>query len=267
MKIKIKPEKILQGIAEKLRGIDYIIAGGYPLTQAQNTVDVASDSSDIDLFFENDNEYQKAKRRLCDNPFNSETENATTYWFKFKDVGVQIQLIKIFKPHKETIARFDLCNSMCVIHPSDLSTVYTNQSEDIFRHIKINKELENLTMSDVYRILKYHNNKNISFWGIRNRVYNAFKKPIVGNSLYLNKKADPNMKQEYITFVLHTYMQTEIGKKTIQEQEETLNVLPYLKFGYSGLPTGVSMVVDVLNNNKIKKSNDYVRKNFPELLF
>lgn len=157
--------KIDTSIVEALKNTNAMLAGGYALAmKAHQLTNKEMESNDIDFFFENKSDYAIAWSNLVKlgAKVSYESDFSTHLRYDINNHIVTVNLVKMFRPHQETIESFDIKNSQFFsfypfVHAQ--SNFDTAKEFDLIQKLELNTKLNVKVLN---RVLKYYNSKNLN---------------------------------------------------------------------------------------------------------
>ncbi len=214
IKYNISPKfsKEVLSLFEDLQ-VDFFLAGGFVLTEVQKSQGIQSTSSDIDVYFYTEEDYDKAYNITQDyiDVLNKDIKDFTqniyiqsTSTSDTIDLSTKIQLVNFQygKPEKLT-KDFDLNNSRYWSY-FPFTEAWTFQDKDTLRYLKTSMYKNVFTMK---RIHKYKEQKNISSDNYTERCYdvimnNTYEFDNISYDQGITKESKENEKMIYFNALI-----------------------------------------------------------------
>ena len=227
--LKILPDNIIKVLSE----CNTMLAGGSCLSLIQRSVGVPSSFNDLDFYFETEEDYQITYNKLQEekNRMNNAQklfsyDYQTEFAYTMVIDGEEIQLIKIFKPFKETIADFDIENSKCwSFYPFD--NVQTNiDTKTLTTELQIKSTTKNIGL--VSRMLKYKSKKGLNISNYYDLMFDTLRN--YETAEYSSSYAGEIKNRKYfVAHLIETALDLPGFDKYLEEKENQIfpEILPF----------------------------------------
>jgi len=263
-------------IAEIFSECNTMLAGGSCLSVIQNSVGITSTYNDLDFYFETEEEYQIAYKKLQEEKEKTESmrgffsyEHETEFAYTTVINGQEFQLIKIFKPFEKTIAEFDIKNSKCwSFYPFDV--VQTDiDTETLTTKLQIESATKNI--GTIARILKYNSRKSLDISNCYDSIFDTLSNHTTADYSTISYASEIEDRNNFVAHLIYSALGVPGFLEYLEEKEnlDQPEILPFY------LLEGVLLEGTLLQSSRLKslafyqknpsdEIKDWMVNNFPE---